>query len=175
MADMTPPMLPTIVSGRPDHLFPTLSAAQIARIAAHGRVRSVAAGEVLIEAGDHIVPFFVVKSGELEIVRPDGPRETLIAVHTPGRFTGEANMISGRRALFRARVRQPGEVIEVERDTLVALVQTDDELGEILMRAFILRRVELITQGIGDVVVVGSAHSAGTVRVREFLTRNGHP
>jgi thioredoxin reductase (NADPH) len=175
MPETTPPMLPTIVSGRPDQLFPTLTAAQIARIAAHGRVRSVAAGEILVEAGDHVVPFFVVKSGELEIVRPDASRETLVAVHTAAHFTGEANMISGRRALFRARVRQPGEVIELERDALAALVQTDDELGEILIRAFILRRVELVTQGLGDVVLVSSTHSAGTVRIREFLTRNGHP
>jgi len=89
-----------------DRMFPRLTPEQMDRLASHGRTRAFSAGEVLIEAGDHIVPFFVVKSGELEIVRPDGPRETLIAVHTPGRFTGEANMISGRRALFRARVRQ---------------------------------------------------------------------
>jgi thioredoxin reductase (NADPH) len=167
--------MPAIVSARPDQIFPRLTAAQINRIAVHGHVRSVAAGEVLIEAGEHVVPFFVVKSGEVEIVRPDPARETLVAVHTAGHFTGETNMISGRRALFRARVRTAGEVIEVERDALVALVQTDEELGEILVRAFLLRRVELVTQGIGDVVVVGSTHSAGTVRIREFLTRNGHP
>jgi thioredoxin reductase (NADPH) len=175
MPDTPQPTMPAIVSARPDQIFPRLTAAQINRIAVHGHVRSVAAGEVLIEAGEHVVPFFVVKSGEVEIVRPDPARETLVAVHTAGHFTGETNMISGRRALFRARVRTAGEVIEVERDALVALVQTDEELGEILVRAFLLRRVELVTQGIGDVVVVGSTHSAGTVRIREFLTRNGHP
>ena len=73
------------------------------------------------------------------------------------------------------RASEPGEVIEVDRDKLLALVQTDAELSEILMRAFILRRVELVTQGIGDVVLIGSAHSAGTLRAKEFLTRNGHP
>jgi len=175
MPDTTRPTVPAIVSARPDQIFPRLTTAQIDRIAAHGRLRSVAAGEVLIEAGEHEVPFFVVKSGEVEIVRPDPARETLVAVHTTGQFTGETNMISGRRALFRARVRTAGEVIEVGRDALVALVQTDEELGEILVRAFLLRRVELVTQGIGDVIVVGSTHSAGTVRIREFLTRNGHP
>jgi thioredoxin reductase (NADPH) len=175
MPDTTPPPVPAIVSARPDQIFPRLTAAQIDRVAAHGRLRSIAAGDVLVEAGDHVAPFFVVKSGEVEIVRPDPSRETLVAVHSAGHFTGETNMISGRRALFRARVRTAGEVIEVERDALMALVQTDAELGEILMRAFLLRRVELVTHGIGDTVLVGSTHSAGTVRIREFLTRNGHP
>jgi thioredoxin reductase (NADPH) len=66
-------------------------------------------------------------------------------------------------------------VIELDHQSLLNLVQTDAELGEIIMRAFILRRVELIAHGIGDVVLVGSNHSPGTLRVREFLTRNGHP
>ena len=84
-------------------------------------------------------------------------------------------MLSGRRALFRARVSEPGEVIELDRQHMLALVQTDAELGEILMRAFILRRVELVAAGVGDVVLVGSNLSAGTLRIKEFLMRNGHP
>jgi thioredoxin reductase (NADPH) len=130
---------------------------------------------VLIEAGAEIVPFFVVTDGQIEIVQPSSATETLIAVHRPGQFTGEINMISGRRALVRARVSEPGEVIELDREHLLALVQTDSELSEILMRAFILRRVELIAHGFGDVVLIGSNYCSGTLRVKEFLTRNGHP
>ena len=156
-------------------MFPTLTPEQVARIAAHGRVRTVREGEVLVEAGDHDVPFFVVKSGRIEIVRPSGASETLIVLHEPGHFTGEVNMLSGRRSLVRARATGPGEVIELDHENLMALVQTDAELSDIFMRAFILRRVELIAQGIGDVVVVGSVHCAGTLRVKEFLTRNGQP
>ena len=84
-------------------------------------------------------------------------------------------MITGRRTLVRAVVTEPGEVIEVDREELLALIQTDAELSEILMRAFILRRVALIARDLGDVVVIGSTHSSGTLRVKEFLTRNGHP
>jgi thioredoxin reductase (NADPH) len=101
--------------------------------------------------------------------------ETLIVVFRAEQFTGEANMISGRRAMARLRVSEPGEVIELTRDQLLALVQTDAELGEILMRGFILRRLELIALDLGDVVVIGSDYGAGTQRVKEFLTRNGHP
>ena len=174
MSDTTTPVVPKIES-RPDHVFPTLTPAQIARIARHARVRAVRAGDVLVEAGDQVVPFFVVTAGEVEIVRPLDGVETLITIHTPGHFTGEANMISGRRALFRARVRRDGEVLELTRDEMAALVQTDAELSEILMRAFILRRTELIASSLGDAVLIGSAHSAATLRVKEFLTRNGHP
>jgi thioredoxin reductase (NADPH) len=163
------------IAGRMDHVFPMLTAAQIARVAAHGRVRAIREGDTLVEAGDHVVPFFLVTAGAIEVVRPLETGDTLVAVHSPGQFSGEVNMISGRRALFRVRVRESGTVIELDHDHLVTLVQTDAELSEILMRAFILRRLELVAHGIGDAVLIGSSHSAGTLRIREFLSRNNHP
>ena len=138
-------------------------------------MRAIQPGEVLVEQGDSTVPFFVVVSGELEIVRPSCAGETLITIHGSGQFTGEVNMLSGRRALARMRATKTGEVIELDRQHMMALIQTDAELGEILTRAFILRRVELIAAGVGDIVLVGSTHSSGTLRIKEFLMRNGHP
>jgi thioredoxin reductase (NADPH) len=129
---------------------------------------------VLVEAGEN-PRFFVVTAGNIEIVRPARGTEEVVAVCGPGRFTGEVNMLSGRRGFLRIRASASGEVIAVEREHLLALVQTDSELSDILMRAFILRRVELIARGIGDAVLVGSSHSSGTLRIKEFLTRNGHP
>ncbi len=155
--------------------FPVLTPAQIARIRAHGHVRTTNRGEVLVEQGDRIVPFFVVTAGEIEIVRPSMSVDTRITTHGPGEFTGEVNMISGRRTLVRMRVTEPGEVVELDREHLLGVIQSDAELSEILMRAFILRRVALIARGLGDVVLVGSNHSAGTLRIKEFLMRNGHP
>ncbi len=174
MTEPAQPLQPTLAS-RSEQMFPTLTPAQVARIAVHGQVRGLRQGEVLVEAGDAVVPFFVVTAGGIEIVRPACDEETLVAVAGPGQFTGEVIMLSGRRALMQLRATEPGEVIELDRESLLRLVQTDAELGEILMRAFILRRVELIAHGIGDVVLIGSDHCAGTLRVREFLTRNGHP
>ena len=158
-----------------EHVFPTLTPAQIRRISSHGHMRPMQRGQMLVEQGDRNVPFFVVVSGEVEIVRPSGGVETLITIHGPGQFTGEVNALSGRPALFRARATKQGELIELDRQHMLALLQTDAELGEILMRAFILRRVELVTAGMGDVVLVGSMHSAATLRIKEFLMRNGHP
>ncbi|HYX72493.1 MAG TPA: FAD-dependent oxidoreductase [Nitrososphaera sp.] len=164
-----------LTSSRIEKIFPKLTPAQIDRIAAHGRIRSVQPGEVLIEQGDTSVPFFVVITGEVEIVRPFDAYETLVTVHGSGEFTGEVNMLSGRRSFFRARATKPGKVIELDHQQMLTLVQTDAELSDILMRAFILRRVELIAAGVGDIILIGSTHSASTLRIKEFLMRNGHP
>lgn len=174
MADSLPLITPA-TAARSEKIFPTLTAEQLSRVAARGRVRPIRRGEVLVEAGDQVVPFFVVKEGRVEIVRPSGTAETLVVVHGPGQFTGEVQILSGRRSLVRMRASESGEVIELDRTTMLSLVQTDSELSEIFMRAFILRRVELIAHGIGDVVLVGSIHCSGTLRVKEFLTRNGQP
>jgi len=159
-----------------DQIFPKLTPLQVDRIRERGgHIRITKPGEVLVEQGDNSVPFFVLVSGEIEILRPSGASETLITVHGPGEFTGEVNMLSGRRALFRARVTKAGNVIEMDRKSMMALLQSDAEIGDILMRAFILRRVELVAAGVGDVVLIGSANSAQTFKIKEFLMRNGHP
>src|SRR5690349_19141887 len=98
-----------LTSARPEQTFPTLTPAQMRRIAAHGQRRALRQDEVLVEPGDSAVPLFVVVSGGLEIVRPSATAETLIAVYGPGQFSGEVNLLTGRRALFRIRVTQPGE------------------------------------------------------------------
>ena len=173
-----PPAATIIATPSPENreaIFPALTAAQLARVAAHGTERRITAGEVLVEVGDTHVPFFVVTAGELEAVRLFGGTVTRVALHGPGNFTGEVSTLAGRRALVSVRATQAGAVIELDREGLLALVQTDAELSEIVLRAFVLRRVELVAQGLGDVVLVGSDHCSGTLRVREFLTRNGHP
>jgi len=155
-----------------ERLFPTLTDAQVARIAARGRRRPMGHGDVLVEIGDRAPRFFVVVSGEVEVTDSTG---TPIVTHRSGQFSGEATMITGRRAMAQLRAAAAGEVIELTREQLLGLVQTDAELSQILMRAFMLRRLELIARDLGDVVVLGSTHCAGTLRVREFLIRNGHP
>jgi thioredoxin reductase (NADPH) len=164
-----------LTSSSIEKIFPKLTSAQLSRIAARGHIRAMEGGEVLHEQGHRSAPFFVVISGELEVVRPSVPVETLVTVYEPGQFTGEVGTLSGRRSLFRVRATKPGRVIELDRQQMLALVQTDAELGQILMRAFILRRVELIAAGVGDIVLVGSTYSASTLRIKEFLMRNGHP
>ncbi|MEP7075476.1 MAG: FAD-dependent oxidoreductase [Acidobacteriota bacterium] len=160
---------------RREEMFPELADGPVGRLIERGRVRQVVRGEVLVELGQSSTLFFVVISGEIETVRPGAKGEQIVAVLGPRMFTGEANLLSGRRGLNQLRVSQPGEIVELKREQLLELVQTDSELSDILMRAFILRRVELIEQGLGDVVLLGSSNCADTLRIKEFLTRNDHP
>ncbi|MGZ6126362.1 MAG: FAD-dependent oxidoreductase, partial [Myxococcales bacterium] len=160
---------------RREQMFPRLTDAQISRISGIGQRRSVRAGEVLFAPGDQNTDLFVVTSGSVEIVRPVAGREEPIAVLETGQFTGELNLLSSRVTLARARVVAEGSVIVLDRDGIRAVVQGDPELSEILLRAFILRRVALISQADNDLVLLGSRHSLGTSRLKEFLTRNGQP
>ena len=157
-------------------MFPILTPEQIDRIRPCGSLRRVQKGEVLFKPNDTGIPFFVLLSGEMEIVQPalDGS-ERPVTKHGPGAFTGEITMITGRQCLVLGRVTMPGEFLELSGESLRTLVARDAELSEILMRAFILRRLELIKAGFGNVVLMGSRHSAHTLELREFLSRNGHP
>jgi thioredoxin reductase (NADPH) len=156
-------------------MFPALTPEQIERVRRVAKLRRVRAGEILFRPGDAPVPFFVLLSGSLEIVQPNLEAERTITTHTPGSFTGEFNMISGQPSLVLGRVGEAGEFLELSAEGLRSLVATDNELGDIFMRAFLLRRLRLIYEGFGDVVLLGSRHSADTLRLREFLTRNNHP
>src|SRR6202046_2128672 len=171
---MAPLPTPSALNAR-TQAFPALTAAQINRVQSGGKLRQVEKGEILFDVGDMNVPFFVLLSGRMEIVQPDLNGEVLVATHGPGEFTGEMTMMSGRRSLVRGRVTEAGEFLELTADGLRALVARDAELSEVFMRAFILRRLELVSQGQGNIILLGSRHSANTLRLREFLTRNEHP
>src|SRR6516225_7329576 len=101
--------------------FPVLTAAQINRIRALGRLRNVERGEILFKPNDIGVPFFVLLSGSLEIIQPQLTGERLITTHESGSFTGELSMISGQRCLALGRVRNAGEFLEVGAEGLRAL------------------------------------------------------
>jgi thioredoxin reductase (NADPH) len=161
-------------AGRSAQMFPHLTPLQITRLSAHGRKIAAQKGQVLSEPGDH-PPMYVVLSGSIEIIQPTLSGETLIVVHTPGSFTGDTGTLRAISSVVRMRVREAGEVLAIDDAQLRAIVQTDSELSELFMRAFILRRVALITSQFSDVILLGSRHSAGTLRLQQFLTRNTYP
>src|SRR5439155_9087170 len=107
-----------------------------------------------------------IKTGKVEVVQPSGTTERPVALFQPGQFTGEMSTLLGRPILVRVRAKEAGEVIEIDREHLLKLVQTDTELSDIFMRAFILRRLELIARDLGDIVLLGSNHSPGTLRIK---------
>lgn len=163
------------VSERPDPMFPRLTGAQIARLLPVGRRRRVAAGEVVYERGSVKRAFYVLLEGRVEIASPSRVGEERLAIHEAGEFTGEVDMISGRQSLVRATALDATELLEIDLADLRRIVQTDAELSELFLRAFVLRRAHLVANTLGGVVLVGSGHSADTLRLRGFLVRNGQP
>lgn len=155
--------------------FPLLTPAQIERLRPHGKLRHVEAGEVLFEPGDSNVPVYVVLSGGLDILRPCPKGVRSLVRHVPGSITGEFAVIAGQRALLRGQVTASGEFLQIASGEFRALVAKDAELGDILMKAYILRRLLLISEEASNVLVLGSLNCANTLRLREFLGRNGYP
>jgi thioredoxin reductase (NADPH) len=162
-------------SGRKAQMFPQLTPAQIARLEAVATHSRISKGQILAEPGDRHRPMLVVLSGSIEVVQPGMNGEVLVVVHTAGSFTGEMSTLQGIGSLVRARVRDAGEVLVIAEDRLRTVIQTDSDLSELFMRAFILRRVGLIASQAGDVILLGSSYSAGTLRLQQFLTRNAFP
>jgi thioredoxin reductase (NADPH) len=167
--------MPANLESRRAQMFPELTPAQVARLERHGTRVHTRKGEVLAEPGERYRRLMVVLSGSIEIVRPGISGEELVTVHTANHFAGEMSTLRGAASVVRARVREEGEILAIDAENLRTIVQTDAELSELFMRAFILRRVGLIAVEHGDVVLIGSHHSAGTLRVQQFLTRNSFP
>ena len=155
--------------------FPTLDDSELAVLEALGTRRSVAVGEYLYREGDATYDFYVILSGAAEIVvRSDG-EERIITRHGPGQFLGELNLLSGQRVYLSARVVEPGEVIVVPRAALHHLIATAPTLGDTILVAFLARRSALLSGASAAIRVVGSRFSPESLRVREFLARNGIP
>jgi thioredoxin reductase (NADPH) len=164
-----------LLEKRREQVFPKLTPGQIERLEAHGQRTATRAGEVLVEPGDRHHALLVVLSGSLEVALPGMRGEELLTVLVPGDFSGEMSTLRGVAGFTRIRARESGAVLEIDEESLRDVVQTDAELSEILMRAFILRRMGLVASGQADAMLLGSRHSAATLGLRKFLTRNAYP
>jgi thioredoxin reductase (NADPH) len=164
----------TQILGSPES-FPVLTEAQLERATTGLPVRAYSAGDVLLEPGQSPPGVFVLLDGELEIIRVLDRKPTVVRVLEAGQFTGEVGTLAGRPAVVRIAAKTPARVVLIPRERLLTLVRNDADLSDVFMRAFVLRRADLISLGFGDVVLVGSDHCAGTLRIRDFLVRNDYP
>jgi thioredoxin reductase (NADPH) len=157
-----------------DGAFPRLDEGQIERLAACGRRSPTMSGERLYSQGDSDYDFFVVLAG-LVSAHPDPEAEELaVAVHGPGRFLGELSLLTGQPAFYTTVVRESGEVLRVAPTALRALVAEDAAIGDLLLRAFLLRRELLSGLGAG-LRIVGSRFLPDTRRLCDFAARNRLP
>jgi thioredoxin reductase (NADPH) len=169
-----------LLEQRRAQMFPKLTSAQLARLERQGTPLQTRAGEILAELGAPPRGVFVVAAGSVEALAPPSATEAasgyeLLYLLGPGDFTGEMSTLRGTPSLVRIRVREAGAVLLIDAEQLRRIVQNDAELSELFMRAFILRRMGVIESGRSEVLLLGTNHSADTLRLREFLTRNARP
>ena len=167
------------LENRRDQMFPTLTADQIAaaRRFASGEPKHFEPGQDVFELGARHAPVWLVLEGGINIVRRDGiGHEAAIVTHGPGQFSGEVSQLGGSASLAAGIAGDKGCLaVPFDAAHIRALLIGSAELGELMMRAFILRRVGLIaTDNVGS-VLVGQPDDPDLVRLEGFLTRNGYP
>ncbi|GAB7545326.1 FAD-dependent oxidoreductase [Cupriavidus sp. 8B] len=156
--------------------FPVLTGGQISRILRYGIVQRFAGGHLLFRQGDRNIPTYVVLNGSLEVERGNAIDSHSLGRRGPGMFTGDIGSLVGRAAVATVRVETDAELLVIDPEGMRALVISEADLSEVIMRAFILRRVSFIEdEASGGVVVIASKQTAGALRLREFLSRNSYP
>jgi thioredoxin reductase (NADPH) len=161
---------------RPDQAFPRLSAEMVGRVTQYGRVETFDRGAYLYKSGDRGADFFLVLDGAVDILESDGyGGDVVVTTHRANEFTGELNLLSEQAAVVSARVSRPIKAVRVPRAQFRRMVSVEPEIGEVILRAFISRRMGLIQHAEGGAILVGSLHSGETLRIQRFLARNGYP
>ncbi len=167
---------PTDPYARERQTFPSLTEEMAGRIGRYGAVETLAADTQIFRRGERTVDFFFVLDGSLEIYERDDHGEThVVSLHGPRQFTGELDLFNDRQVLVSGRAALDSRVVRIKRADFKRLVTAEPDIGEIIMRALILRRVGLVLHAQGGVVLIGPGHGAEMMRLRRFLTRNNYP
>jgi thioredoxin reductase (NADPH) len=156
-----------------DVAFPVLSPKDLAALSARGHPRQMKTGEVLFAEGDRNRAFYVVLEGAIQIVGHSKGQAQVITVHRPGQFSGDIDVLSGRATVVTGSAAEDGRVLELSSDEFRHVVDELPELGEILVKAFLMRRSLLIGEDYAGITILGSRFSPDSHRLRDFATRNG--
>ncbi len=165
-----------MLTPRYDQTFPSLTSAEIERMRRFGELVQYKDGDMLFETGKPGPGMFVVLSGHVCVTQRDGfGRVSPVADQCAGQFLAEIGQLSGRMALVDGRAEGDVETLLIPPERLRALLVAEADLGERIMRALILSRVNLLQGGVGGPALIGSAVASDMVRLQGFLTRNGYP
>lgn len=173
--DIVNPLQPTDPYSREHQIFPVLTAEQVERAVTFGTIEQLPKGTLLFERGQRTVDFFIVLEGYIEIYENQHGECNIITVHRQNQFTGELDLFNDRQILVSGQMGEDGSVVRIGRPAFRKLITAEPDIGEIIMRAFILRRVAFISHGQGGVTLITSHQNADGVRIERFLRRNGYP
>ena len=167
---------PSIIEARRDQILPLLDATDIERASRFGEIRCYAKGEALAAIGEVGVGLAIVLEGQVDVYRYDAHGEPQhFYTFGPGSFIGELAQLAGRPSFGDATASEPVKALVFSPDRMRALLIAEAELGERLMRALILRRAQMLQDGVGGPVIVGRSENPNVVRLEGFLARNGTP
>jgi thioredoxin reductase (NADPH) len=150
----------------------------VRRAMRYGRVMVSPEGEALYSRGDRIADFFIVLEGAIKILTlstEDGKPDTVLTVHGPHGFTGELDLLNGRETLVSTFAQVGTRLLRIDRPHFHQMLQTETDIAEVAMRAFILRRMGFIQHGLGGAILLGASRTAGFLALQRFLGRNGYP
>jgi thioredoxin reductase (NADPH) len=168
-----------LIDTRFDQMFPILDTVHLetAKRFASDAAREFKPGELAYDVGTRNAPAWLVLDGGLEIVRRDGlHRESSVISLSAGQFSGEVSQLSGYGTIASGRAGPDGcTALPFDAPHIRALMVGSAELGEIMMRAFILRRVALIQEGGSGSLLIGHPNSPDLLRIQGFLARAGYP
>ena len=161
---------------KPDQTFPRLPAEMVDRVLRYGHPETFDGGAYLYQFGERAFDFFLILDGTVDALDNDGKGGNIVlTTYGANQFSGELNLFSDRAALLSARTLRPTQLIRVPRASFRRMVSAEPDIGEIILRAYILRRASMIRHAEGGTVLVGCIRSADTLRIQSFLLRNGYP
>ncbi|GAP98051.1 FAD-dependent oxidoreductase [Leptolyngbya sp. NIES-2104] len=174
-ANLEKPFDPADPYVRTAQTFPTLTPEQIQRASVLGEEQSLSKGTTLFERGQRSVDFFIILSGCIEIYEHRQSETNVVTVHREHQFTGEIDLLNDRQILVGGRMGEDGSVLRFSRPQFRKLMSAEPDIGEVVMRAFILRRMGLVSHQQAVVTLIAREDSADKLRIEKFLRRNGYP
>ena len=160
---------------RQDLAFPKLTEDMVERLRGYGREETFAAGVTLFKQGARQVDMFVVLEGEIEVSIPSEGSSKVIATHRRFDFSGELNLLNSQGTLVEARTLTESVVLRIPREQLQRLMRAQGDIANLITQATIWRRIGIIGEATGGLVLIGHADDAEMTQLQRFLVRNNYP
>src|ERR1700692_4576157 len=155
---------------------PTLTEEMVERLGSYGREETLPANVPLFTHGERQVDMFVVLDGEVDISLPAANGESkVIAHHQRFDFSGELNLLTSQGSLVEARTVRESRLLRIPRNELQRLMRAEGDIANLITSAAIWRRIGILGEETGGIVLTGRTNDAETTKIQRFLVRNSYP